>query len=121
MEAAGAKHWFSERRLHQAGFSGHCPDAIFQLGRNRCALELELSLKNLERYPKVFQGYAQMRDRLDAVLYVCGSAKVRDAIAKQVVIDPARYYFALWPDFAKHGAQTEFASKFDRARLAEMI
>jgi hypothetical protein len=73
LEELGARGWHSERQLHQRGHRGRLPDALFALGQNRCMLELELSLKRLDRYPAIFRGYGQARDPVGAVFYLCGS------------------------------------------------
>jgi hypothetical protein len=119
LEELGAHDWRSERQLHQAGYRGRIPDALFELGENRCALELELSLKRLDRYPAIFRGYAQTRDPVGAVFYLCGSRAIRDTLTR-IAGDARRFYFGLWSEFAEAPASAVFANRHDRVSLAEL-
>jgi hypothetical protein len=120
IEQLGVSDWQSERQLHQAGFRGHVPDGTFTLGENRCALEMELSQKRLDRYPAILQRYiANQVDRFNVVFYLCGTPAVRDAISK-VAGDTRRFCFALWEEFLKSGVQTRFENSHSSVSLAEL-
>jgi hypothetical protein len=118
-EEVGARHWRSERRLHQAGRRGHVPDAIFELGQNRCALEMELSLKRLDRYPQIFRGYVQDPDRANVVLYVCGTRAAHETLWK-LTREYRRFYFTLRQDLERLRERTPFSNQHDRFELGEI-
>jgi hypothetical protein len=119
LEERGARGWHSERQLHQRGHRGRLPDALFELGQNRCALELELSLKRLDRYPAIFRGYGQARDPVGAVFYLCGSRAIRDTLVR-IAGDARRFYFGLWTEFAEAPASAVLANRHDRVSVAEL-
>jgi hypothetical protein len=116
----GARGWQSERRLHQAGRRGNVPDAVFELGQNRCALEVELSLKRLDRYPVIFRSYVNHPDDVNVVLYVCGTRSVFDTLWK-LAGDYRRFYFALREDLDRDCESTTFANRHDRFTLREIL
>jgi hypothetical protein len=121
MSWIGAKDWRSERQLHQAGYLGHVPDGLFRLGENLCAVEVEVSLKRLDRYPAIFKSYMERKDeRPNAVFYLCGTAAVRDTV-RRLAGDTRRFCFALWEDFLKHGVNTEFENPHMRVAPASMV
>jgi hypothetical protein len=119
-ERLRATGWQSERRLYQSGLRGHLPDATFQLGENRCALELELSLKRLDRYPPIFCAYAESRREVGTVFYLCGQKGMRETLGR-IAGQSRRFYFALWDDFAARPAEAVFSNQHDRLTLKELI
>ncbi len=121
LEWLGAKDWLSERRLVQRGWTGHLPDAVFTLGSNRCALELELNLKRRDRYPEIFRSFQGRAEQV--VLYLCGSELVRDSVAALAARSPdaRRFYFGLWDDWLEQERASQFQSTHDRVSLAELV
>ena len=118
LEEMGARDWQSERRLVQASMRSPVPDAVFALGDNRIALELELTLKRLDRYPNILRSYND-RKELELVFYVCGTAAVRDAVWRAAG-DSRRFYFALWDDFRADPRATVFENRYDRVATQEL-
>jgi hypothetical protein len=120
LEELGARDWQSERRLVQGAMRGHIPDAIFSLGDNRCALEVELTCKRLDRYPTIFKSYALDRKEVSTVLYVCGNETVRNVLWRAVG-DSRRFYFALWDEFRGDPRRAIFENRFDRVATMELV
>ncbi len=116
----GAKDWKSERRIKAEKTRGRWPDALFTLGENRCALEMELSLKRLERYPMIFRSYVDHHSHLDAVFFVCGTQGVRDTLLR-LAGDSRRFYFGLWEDARAGFGRAVFANRYDRVTPAELV
>jgi hypothetical protein len=119
LEALGARDWQSERRLIQGGLQGHIPDAVFALGDNRCALEVELSVKRLDRYSTLLRSYAADRRDVGTVFYVCGTDTVRDVVWRAAG-DSRRFYFGLWAEFQADPRGALFQNRHDRVALSEL-
>jgi hypothetical protein len=117
-ESVGARNWQRERRLVQAAVRGHIPDATFSLGDNRCALEVELSAKRLDRYPPIFRSYAERKD-VGSVFYICGTRSVRDVVWRAAG-DIRRFYFALWDEFRADPRTALFQNSHDRVAAMEL-
>ena len=63
--------WLCERSIYrQRDPEDHLPDAIFEIGAERHAIEVELSRKNSR---KIRQIVTQHSNRYDAVVYFCGN------------------------------------------------
>ena len=120
LEQLGAKDWKSERRIKAEKSKGRWPDALFTLGENRCALEMELSLKGLDRYPAIFRSYVDHHARVDAVLFLCGTAGVKDTLFR-LVGDSRRFYFCHWEDFQREPGRAVFQNRYDQVRLDELV
>jgi hypothetical protein len=118
-EGVGAVGWLSERRLYQSGLRGHLPDAIFRLGKNHCALELELTLKRLDRYPAIFKAYAEGRREIGTIFYVCGQKGMRETLGRNAG-QSRRFYFALWDEFIARPGEAVFSNQHDRLTLKEL-
>jgi hypothetical protein len=119
LEQVGARDWHSERRLVQAPLRGHIPDAIFSLGNNLIALEVELTLKRFDRYPAIMRSYAAERKEVETIFYVCGTPAVRDAVWRAAG-DSRRFYFALWDEFRADPSGTLFENRYDRVATKEL-
>jgi hypothetical protein len=122
LEWFGIGAWHSERQLFAAGWSGHRPDATFQLGQNRCGLELELVRKRDDRYPDIFRSLRKHHRDLNVVFYLCGSPAVRDAVSAQArkANDAGRYYFTTWDDWLAREVNAPFVGARETITLAEL-
>jgi hypothetical protein len=107
--------WSSERfmrmKLAAAGESGHIPDALLTVLRKgnpvRVALEMEPSLKTLNRYPSIFGQYVKRLGtdvQISHVLYFCGKG-VRQSLMRQKEISESGYLFGFLDidDWMEHG------------------
>ena len=64
--------WVCERTLHRRRDpNAHLPDAVFEIGAERHAIEAELSHK---RRNEIYRIVAEHSDRYDAVIYFCVGA-----------------------------------------------
>jgi hypothetical protein len=69
-ERAPEGRWVCERTVfRQRDPEDHLPDAVFEIGGERHAIEAELSLKGNDEIRRIV---AEHSDRYDAVLYFCG-------------------------------------------------
>lgn len=72
---APAGHWSSERAIHGiAGSAEHVPDAVFELGGERHAIEIELSRKPPREVAEILDQHSL---QYDAVIYFCGPQTYR--------------------------------------------
>lgn len=90
-ERAPRGRWICERRVRRIRDSrDHLPDAVFEIGGERHAIEVELSCKSRD---EIRQIVAEHSDRYDAVIYFCGpqtysfmkSVKVKGVWPKLIV------------------------------------
>jgi hypothetical protein len=93
---------------------------MFALGDNRCALEVELTVKRLDRYTSILQSYSAERTEVGTVFYVCGTETVRDVLWRAAG-ESRRFYFALYRDFLENPTGALFESPHDRVALRELI
>lgn len=74
-ERAPEGHWVCERTVYRrCDPNQHLPDALFEIGGERHAIEAELSHKNNREIREIL---AELSDRYDAVLYFCGPRTLR--------------------------------------------
>jgi hypothetical protein len=127
--------WSSERlmRLHlsAAGKSGHVPDAVFTVQHKekpvRIAIEMELSLKSLDRYPKIIDQYRKLIGttlQVDRVLYICGQG-VRESLRTREDVIACKYLFAFldWAEVAEKGlsATVRWPASGERHTLGDLV
>ena len=121
--------WTSERwmrlQLASAGKSGHVPDAAFRVTRQgkpvRMAIEMELSLKSLDRYPKILGQYCELlgtRMEFSPVLYICGQG-VRESLRrmKEVTANPYLFGFLDYDELETKGLSTPIYWGNDRRNV----
>lgn len=69
-QRAPAGRWSSERAIHRGpGSAEHVPDAIFEVGGERHAIEVELSRKPSREIAEILDQHSL---RYDAIIYFCG-------------------------------------------------
>jgi DNA-binding MarR family transcriptional regulator len=74
-DRAPAGRWSSERAVHGvAGSAEHVPDAVFEVGGERHAIEVELSRKPPRQVAEILDQHSL---RYDAVIYFCGPRTYR--------------------------------------------
>jgi hypothetical protein len=74
-ERAPAGRWSSERAIHGAsGSAEHVPDAVFEVGGERHAIEVELSRKPRRELAEILDQHSL---KYDAVIYFCGPQTYR--------------------------------------------
>jgi hypothetical protein len=74
-DRAPAGRWRSERAIHGvAGSTEHVPDAVFEVGGERHAIEVELSRKPPRDIAEILDQHSR---RYDAVIYFCGPRTYR--------------------------------------------
>jgi hypothetical protein len=80
---------------------------------------MELSLKRLDRYPPIFRSYITDPDRVNVVLYLCGTRSVYETLCK-LAGEHRRFYFGLWTDFQAGPEDASFGNRYDRVSLKEI-
>jgi 3-mercaptopyruvate sulfurtransferase SseA len=123
LEWRGATEWQSERRLQHDHFVGHIPDALFRLGDNLVAQEMEVSLKRRDRYPDIFRSYLDHHPEVNLVWYVCGNEAIRDTVRQEAAQAPdhRRYYVSLWDDWRSKEEGLILENTRDRLALGELL